>query len=408
MQLDNIYAERIGGKNFGKDTTIYKFEKIKRAKKAAQKANPDIEILDLGVGEPDSTADDLVIKKLIEESGKHENRGYSDNGIQEFKDAASEYMDKVFGVNNIDPLTEVVHSIGSKPALAMLPLTIINPGDVALMTTPGYPVFGTHTRYLGGKVYNLPLIEKNNFLPDLNSIPADILERAKVIVLNYPNNPTGRGATQAFFKEVISFAKENSIVVIHDAAYSALVYNSEPLSFLSIPGAKDIGIEIQSLSKAFNMTGWRIAFVAGNADLVNAFATIKDNYDSGQFKAIQKAACTALENPIITKKTGTKYKRRLESLISILNNLGFDASMPDGTFFLYVKAPKGTKSGLEFKSAEDFSQFLIKEKLISAVPFDDNGSYIRFSATFVASDEEDEKRVLDEVKQRLSDLEFIF
>ena len=252
------------------------------------------------------------------------------------------------------------------------------------------------------------MIEKNNFLPDLNSIPADILERAKVIVLNYPNNPTGRGATQAFFKEVISFAKENSIVVIHDAAYSALVYNSEPLSFLSIPGAKDIGIEIQSLSKAFNMTGWRIAFVAGNADLVNAFATIKDNYDSGQFKAIQKAACTALENPIITKKTGTKYKRRLESLISILNNLGFDASMPDGTFFLYVKAPKGTKSGLEFKSAEDFSQFLIKEKLISAVPFDDNGSYIRFSATFVASDEEDEKRVLDEVKQRLSDLEFIF
>ncbi len=408
MQLDNIYAKRIGGKNFGKDTTIYKFEKIKRAKKAAQKANPDIEILDLGVGEPDSTADDLVIKKLIEESGKHENRGYSDNGIQEFKDAASEYMDKVFGVNNIDPLTEVVHSIGSKPALAMLPLTIINPGDVALMTTPGYPVFGTHTRYLGGEVYNLPLIEKNNFLPDLNSIPTDILERAKVIVLNYPNNPTGRSATQAFFKEVISFAKENSIVVIHDAAYSALVYNSEPLSFLSIPGAKDVGIEIQSLSKAFNMTGWRIAFVAGNADLVNAFATVKDNYDSGQFKAIQKAACTALENPIITKKTVTKYKRRLESLISILNNLGFDASMPDGTFFLYLKAPKGTKSGLEFKSAEDFSQFLIKEKLISAVPFDDNDSYIRFSATFVASDEEDEKRVLDEVKQRLSDLEFIF
>ena len=408
MQLDNIYAERIGGKNFGKDTTIYKFEKIKRAKKAAQKANPDIEILDLGVGEPDSTADDLVIKKLIEESGKHENRGYSDNGIQEFKDAASEYMDKVFKVNNIDPLTEVIHSIGSKPALAMLPLTMINPGDMALITTPGYPVFGTHTRYLGGEVYNLPLIEKNNFLPDLNSIPTDILERAKVIVLNYPNNPTGRSATQAFFKEVISFAKENSIVVIHDAAYSALVYNSEPLSFLSIPGAKDVGIEIQSLSKAFNMTGWRIAFVAGNADLVNAFATVKDNYDSGQFKAIQKAACTALENPIITKKTVTKYKRRLESLISILNNLGFDASMPDGTFFLYLKAPKGTKSGLEFKSAEDFSQFLIKEKLISAVPFDDNGSYIRFSATFVASDEEDEKRVLDEVKQRLSDLEFIF
>ena len=408
MQLDNIYAKRIGGKNFGKDTTIYKFEKIKRAKKAAQKANPDIEILDLGVGEPDSTADDLVIKKLIEESGKHENRGYSDNGIQEFKDAASEYMDKVFKVNNIDPLTEVIHSIGSKPALAMLPLTMINPGDMALITTPGYPVFGTHTRYLGGEVYNLPLIEKNNFLPDLNSIPTDILERAKVIVLNYPNNPTGRSATQAFFKEVISFAKENSIVVIHDAAYSALVYNSEPLSFLSIPGAKDVGIEIQSLSKAFNMTGWRIAFVAGNADLVNAFATVKDNYDSGQFKAIQKAACTALENPIITKKTVTKYKRRLESLISILNNLGFDASMPDGTFFLYLKAPKGTKSGLEFKSAEDFSQFLIKEKLISAVPFDDNGSYIRFSATFVASDEEDEKRVLDEVKQRLSDLEFIF
>lgn len=408
FKVEDIFAERIGGKNFGKDTTIYKFEKIKRAKRAAMEAHPGVELLDMGVGEPDDIAYPLVIERLRKEADRPENRGYADNGIGEFKEAAAKYMEKVFGVAGIDPATEVIHSIGSKPALAMLPLAFINPGDVALMTTPGYPVFGTYTKYLGGEVYQMELTAENGFLPDLDAIPADICKRAKAMVLNYPNNPTGRGADPEFFKKAIAFAKEHNIVLIHDTAYAALTYGSEPFSFLSLPGAKDVGIELHSLSKAYNMTGWRIGFVTGNPQLVEAYGTVKDNTDSGQFIAIQKAACEALNNPQITREIAAKYERRLKGLVEILNGLGFAAKMPDGTFFLYVKAPQGTKDGRTFANAEEFSQYLIREKLISTVPFDDAGSFVRFSATFVAKDQADEKRVLNEIKQRLSDVEFVF
>jgi len=408
FSLETMYADRIGGEKFGKDTTIYKFEKIKRAKRAALEANPGKELLDMGVGEPDAKAFDKIIKTLISEADKHENRGYADNGIEVFQKAASVYMKDVFGVDGIDDETEVVHSIGSKPALAMLPLTLINPGDVALMTVPGYPVFGTHTKYLGGEVFTLPLLKENNFLPDLDSIPSDILKRAKVMVLNYPNNPTGRSADKKFFEKVVAFAKENGIVVVHDAAYAALTYDREPISFLSVPGAKDVGIELHSLSKSFNMTGWRIGFVTGNPGLVSAYATVKDNVDSGQFKAIQQAAAVALADPGITKEISGKYERRLKAITGILNKLGFQASMPHGTFFLYVPAPKGTEDGIKFANAEEFSQFLIKEKLISTVPFDDAGAFVRFSATFVAKDEADEARVLKELEDRLKSVKPVF
>lgn len=405
---ENIYADRIGGRNFGKDTTIYKFEKIKRAKRAAIAANPGVELLDLGVGEPDAPAYPLVMDTLAVESRKPENRGYADNGIPEFKVAAARYLETVFGVTGIDPETEVVHSIGSKPSLAMLPACVINPGDVALMTVPGYPVFGTYTKYYGGEVHNLPLLPENKFLPDLETIPAGILKRAKALVLNYPNNPTGRGATEEFFRKVVAFAQKHGILIIHDAAYAALSYGRKPLSFLATPGAKEVGVEIHSLSKSFNMTGWRLAFVAGNPGIVSAYATVKDNTDSGQFIAIQKAGAAALANPWITKEIAAKYERRLKRLVALLGSLGFDATMSDGTFFLFVRAPKGTKEGQTFADAEAFSQYLIKEKLISTVPFDDVGSFIRFSATFVAQDEADEARVLGELERRLSGLSLVF
>ncbi|HXK64992.1 MAG TPA: aminotransferase class I/II-fold pyridoxal phosphate-dependent enzyme, partial [Spirochaetota bacterium] len=326
----------------------------------------------------------------------------------EFKYAAAKYLKEVFGVEGIDPETEVNHSIGSKPALAMLPSAFINPGDVCLMTVPGYPVFGTHTEWYGGQVYNIPLLKNNNFLPDLDSIPADIVKKAKVLVINYPNNPTGAVATEDFYKKVIEFALKNKIMVVQDAAYAALTYNGKPLSFLSIPGAKEVGVEIHSLSKAFNMTGWRMAFVAGNPLVVKAFANVKDNYDSGQFKAIQKAAITALEHPELTEKIKEKYKRRLSSLVTTLRRLGFDAHMPGGTFYLYVQAPKKTKSGIVFDNAESFSQYLIKECLISSVPWDDVGNFVRFSATFEAKDQNDEQRILKEVETRLGGLAFEF
>lgn len=406
--IQQLFAHRIGGAGFGKDTKVYKFEKIKRAKKAAREAHPDMELIDLGVGEPDDKAYDEVIATLQREAEKKENRGYADNGIDEFKSAAAHYMKEVFGVDGINPDTEINHSIGSKPGLAMVPAAFIDPGDVTIMTTPGYPVLGTHTRWYGGEVYSLPLLEENNFLPDLDSIPVDIAERAKILLINYPNNPTGANATEDFYRKVIDFAKKNNVVVIQDAAYAALVYNGKPFSFLSMPGAKDVGVEIHSLSKAYNMTGWRIAFVAGNELVVKAFANVKDNYDSGQFKAIQHAGVTALSHPEYTEEIRDKYRRRLEALVSTLKSLGFNVSMPDGTFYLYVPIPKGTKDGKTFESAEEFSQFLITEKLISTVPWDDAGAFVRFSATFEAKDEKDEGRILDMVASRLGELSFVF
>ncbi|MGM0501649.1 MAG: LL-diaminopimelate aminotransferase, partial [Bacillota bacterium] len=365
--------------------------------------------IDMGVGEPDSMADDGVVETLCQEAAKPENRFYADNGIQEFKDAAVEYMDEVFGVSDLDNETEVNHSIGSKPALAMLPSAFINPGDITIMTVPGYPVMGTHTEWLGGEVVNLPLLKENDFLPDLSTLTAQQKEKAKLLYLNYPNNPTGAGATEEFFKEVVTFAKENNIIVVHDAAYAGLVFDDhEPLSFLSIPGAKDVGIELQSLSKPFNMTGWRLAFVVGNKKLVNAFATVKDNNDSGQFRAIQKAGAYALNHPEITEKTAEKYSRRHELLVDALQEVGFDAQKPAGSFYLYVEIPKGTKAGREFANAEEFSQFLIKEALISTVPWDDAGNFVRFSVTFETDNQEDEKRIISEVKDRLSNFDFIF
>ncbi|WP_010270074.1 LL-diaminopimelate aminotransferase [Paenibacillus senegalensis] len=407
--IQSLFAERIGGSNYGKGTAIYKFEKIKRAKAAARKEHPDVELLDLGVGEPDEMADEGIVRKLAEEAAKPENRGYADNGIAEFKEAAARYLKNVFGVEGIDADTEILHSIGSKPALAMLPSCFINPGDVTIMTVPGYPVLGTHTKYLGGEVYNVQLTKENNFLPDLDSIPADICQKAKLLYLNYPNNPTGASATEAFFAKVVEFAKKHDIVVVHDAPYSALTYDGlKPLSFLSVPGAKEVGVELHSLSKSYNMTGWRIGFIAGNPLVVKAFGDVKDNNDSGQFIAIQKAAAYGLDNPQITEKIAEKYSRRHDMLVAALNEIGFTAEKPKGSFFLYVEAPKGIEGGQRFESGEDFSQYLIREKLISTVPWDDAGRFVRFSVTFQANGEEEEKRVIDEIKRRLTDVKFEF
>jgi LL-diaminopimelate aminotransferase len=406
--IQSLFAGRIGGAMFGKEQKIYKFEKIKRAKRAALAAQPGGELIDFGVGEPDEMAFPGVVRSLQGEAEKPENRGYADNGIQEFKDAAARYMQKVYGISGINPETEVLHGIGSKPVLAMLPAVFINPGDVTLMTVPGYPIMGTHTRWYGGEVVNLPLWEKNGFLPDLDALPAELRKRAKLLYINYPNNPTGAGATRAFFEKVVAFAKENDIIVAHDAAYAALTYGSKPLSFLSVPGAKDVGVEIHSLSKAFNMTGWRLAFVVGNARVVAGYGNVKDNYDSGQFKAIQKAGVHALDHPEITDEITAKYERRLRAMSDVLADLGFKAKMPGGTFYLYVDMPKRVKNGRTFANAEDFSEFLITEKLISTVPWDDAGSYIRFSATFEAKGKADEQRVLEEFKQRMGGLRFEF
>ena len=407
--LQSNFAGRIGGDRFGKDTKIYKFEKIKRAKRAAMAENPGAELIDMGVGEPDDMAFPAVVDALRGEAAKWENRIYADNGCAEFKEAAARYMKALYGVE-LDPATQFCHTIGSKSALSLLPACFINPGDVSLLTVPGYPVMGTWTKYLGGEVVNLPLLEENGYLPDLDAIPEDIRRRAKLLYLNYPNNPTGASASVEFFTKAVNFAKENQILIVSDAAYAPLNFQGKPLSIFAIPGAIDCAVELHSMSKGFNMTGWRLGWICGNELAVKAFATVKDNADSGQFLAIQKAAVAALDDQAaITPAISEKYRRRLTSMVETLKKLGFNAKVPAGSFYLYVRAPKASSDGTRFASGEDFSQWLIRTKLISSVPWDDVGPYVRFSATFVArGGKAEEDRVLAEFAKRLSGAEFEF
>ena len=402
-----LFAERIGGSQYGKGTEIYKFEKIKRAKRHALRTQPERLLLDFGIGENDAMADPAVRKRMAREIDQAENRGYADNGIVEFKEAAARFMERNFDVR-LDPASEVNHCIGSKTALAMLPACFINPGDVTLMTVPGYPVAGTHSRYYGGSVYRLPLLPENDFLPDLDAIPGDIARRAKLLVLNYPNSPTGRVATGEFYQRVVDFARENRIVVIQDAAHIMLTFQGQPLSFLQVPGAREVGVEVHSLSKGFDMIGWRIGWVCGHPLLVQAFADVKDNSDSGQFIAIQKAAVTALDDPAIPRRVNDKYRRRMEKLVAALTACGFRCQMPGGSYFLYTPAPRGTQGGREFSDAETASQYLITEQSIVTVPWDDAGPFLRFSVTYEAADAQAEDALMAETVSRLQQLRLIF
>lgn len=404
--FQTLFADRIGGANYGKGTEIYKFEKIKRAKRKALADHPDRKLLDFGIGENDDMADPTVREALKREVDKAENRGYADNGIQNYKDAAAEFMRQQFGVT-LDPVTEVCHCIGSKPAYAMLPACFINPGDVTLMTVPGYPVAGTHTRYYGGEVHRLPLLERNGFFPDLDGIPADIKKRAKLLVINYPNSPTGAVATRDFYKRVVDFAFTHRIVVVQDAAHIMLSYQGEPLSFLQVDGAREVGVEVHSMSKGYNMIGWRLGFVCGHPKVVQAYADVKDNSDSGQFMAIQHAAAQALRTPPIPVAVRAKYKRRLEKLVSALQQVGFQCSMPGGTYFLYTKAPTGA-GDRSFANAEEASQYLIHEQSVCCVPWDDAGAFLRFSVTYIAKDEAEEDALMAETVQRLKGMQLRF
>jgi LL-diaminopimelate aminotransferase len=261
--FQTLFANRIGGSNYGKGTAIYKFEKIKRAKRKALADFPDRSLVDFGIGENDAMAPESVRRNMAEEINRPENRGYMDNGNARFKEAAAAFMQRNFGVT-LDPVTQVNHCIGSKPALAMLPGCFINPGDVTLMTVPGYPVAGTHTKYYGGNVFTLPLLAENDFLPDFSSIPDGIWEKVKLLVINYPNSPTGKTAPRSFYEKVVTLAKNRKFVVVQDAAHGMLSYDQKPSSFLEVPGAMDVGVEVHSLSKGFDMIGWRIGWVCGH------------------------------------------------------------------------------------------------------------------------------------------------
>ena len=393
------FAERIGGAGYGKGTEVYKFELIKRAKRQALAENPERKMLDFGIGENDEMAPEGVRDVMRREIDQPENRGYADNGILEFKEAVASFMEREFQVV-LDPNKEINHCIGSKTAYAMLPAAFINPCDVTLMTVPGYPVAGTATQWLGGEVYKIPLLPENNFFPDLDSIPSNILSRSKILVLCYPNSPTGKNATVEFYKKVVEFAKTNRIIVVQDAAHMMLSYETAPLSFLSIDGAKDVGVEVHSMSKGFHMIGWRLGWVCGHEKIVQAFADVKDNCDSSQFIAIQKAAAAALGDPHIPHQVREKYRRRLEKLVGVLRSVGFQCEMPGGTYFLYTKSPKAA-GDQSFANASEAGQFLIKELSISTVPWDDCGAFTRFSVTYEAHDETAENELMADLHGRL-------
>jgi LL-diaminopimelate aminotransferase len=405
--FQQLFADRIGGANYGKGTAIYKFEKIKRAKRKALADHPERQLIDFGIGENDEMAPAAVREAMSREINQPENRGYADNGVAVFKEAVARFMQRNFDVR-LDPTKEINHCIGSKTALAMLPGVFINPGDVTLMTVPGYPVAGTHTKYYGGSVYSLPLVERNHFFPDFDAIPADVAAKSKLLVLCYPNSPTGKAATREFYERVIEFALKHKIVVVQDAAHILLSYAAPPLSFLSVPGAKDVGVEVHSLSKGFHMIGWRLGWVCGNERIVQAFADVKDNCDSGQFIAIQKAGAAALDNETIPRLVRQKYERRLRKLVTVLKRCGFTCQMPEGTYFLYTSSPKGIQGGPQFDTAEAASQYLITEHSICTVPWDDAGAHLRFSVTYEAPTEAEEDALMAATEARLKQIQPLF
>ncbi|MDX1946458.1 MAG: LL-diaminopimelate aminotransferase [Pirellulaceae bacterium] len=405
--FQQLFAERIGGASYGKGTEIYKFEKIKRAKRKALADAPQRSLVDFGIGENDGVAPENVRRRMAEEINLPANRGYMDNGNANFKEAVARFMQRTMGVT-LDPITQVNHAIGSKPALAMLPACFINPGDITLMTVPGYPVAGTHTRYYGGSVFRLPLLAENDFFPDFSQLSPDIWQKTKLLVLNYPNSPTGKTATREFYEQVIALAKQHEFVVVLDAAHALLSYDQPPNSFLAVPGAMDVGVEVYSLSKGYDMIGWRIGWVCGHERIVRAFSDVKDNSDSGQFGAIQNAAAAALDDDSIPVRIRAKYKRRLEKLVAMLKSCGFQCQMPGGTYFLYTRAPKGLADGTKFENAEAASQYFITQHSIVTVPWDDAGAFLRFSVTYEAADESAEDALMAAAAERLMQCRLVF
>ena len=322
----------------------YLFKEIDR-KKAEVKAK-GVDIIDLGVGDPDLPTPAHIIaemKRTVEDPANHQYPSYS--GMSDFKDAVAWWYKERFGVS-LDPATEVVSLIGSKEGIAHLPLAFINPGDVALVPSPAYPVYHIATLFAGGESYFMPLVKENDFLPDLEGIPTEILDRAKLMFINYPNNPTSAVADTDFFSRVVAFARKHGVLVCHDAAYTEMAFDGyRPPSFLEVDGAKEVGIEFHSLSKTYNMTGWRIGFAVGNPEGVEGLGTIKSNIDSGVFQAVQWAGIEAIrgDQTCVAEMHGIYAKRR-DLMVAGLREAGFELDSPKATFYLWIHVPDGYTS----------------------------------------------------------------
>jgi LL-diaminopimelate aminotransferase len=332
----------------------YLFKEIDRKKTEVRSRGVDI--IDLGIGDPDLPTPPHIIealKKAAVDATNHRYPSYS--GMGDFKETVAEWYGKRFGVE-LDPDTEVISLIGSKEGIAHFPLAFVNPGDVALVPAPAYPVYHNATMFAGGESHFMPLLSENRFLPDLNSIPDKIISRARVMFLNYPNNPTSAVADLDFFREVVEFARDNNILVCHDAAYTEMAFDGyRPPSFLAAEGAKEVGIEFHSLSKTYNMTGWRIGFAVGNREAIDGLGAIKSNIDSGVFQAVQMAGVAAMRgDQTCVEHMVQVYSRRRDLMIKGLQDVGFEVETPKATFYLWIKVPEGyTSSQLTERVLED-------------------------------------------------------
>ncbi len=321
----------------------YLFAEIDRKKKEV--AQRGIDIISLGIGDPDLPTPKHIVERLKIASEDSKNHKYPDyEGLLEFRKSASDWVKNRFGVS-FDPNTEVVSLIGSKEGIAHIPLAFVNPGDYVLVPDPAYPVYNIGTIFAGGISHFMPLKRENGFLPDLKAIPEDVLKKTKIMHINYPNNPTSAIADKSFFEEVIKLALKYKFIVCHDMAYSELFYEEPPISIFNIEGAKEVAIEMHSLSKTYSMTGWRIGFAIGNSSIIEGLGKIKTNVDSGIFQAVQEAAIEALSsNQNCVEEYRKIYKERRDFVVSELSKMGYDVFYPKATFYVWVKTPNNIDS----------------------------------------------------------------
>lgn len=361
-----------------KNLPPYLFAAIDRMKAEAKEKGVDL--IDLSIGDPDiPTPQNIVeaMKRSLDNPANHRYPSYE--GIASYRKAVADWYKRRFNVE-LDPSGEVLSLIGSKEGIGHIPLAFVNPGDIVLVPSPGYPVYPVGTLFAGGESFIMPLFESNGFLPDLSSIPEDILKKAKLMFINYPNNPTSAVAGKDFFKSVVEVAKAYNIIVCHDAAYSEIYYDDQkPMSFLEVDGAKDVGIEFHSLSKTYNMTGWRIGFAVGNRDVISGLGKIKTNLDSGVFQAIQEAGITALgSGDEILRPIRVTYQERRDVLYEGLKRLGLSVIKPKATFYLWARVPEGYDSS-------GFVAYLLEKAGVMITPGVGFGSpgegYVRFALT---------------------------
>ena len=361
-----------------KDLPPYLFAAIDELK--AEQIAKGVDIIDLSIGDPDMPTPANIIAKMKETIEDQKNHQYpSYEGMIEFRSAVSKWYKKRFNID-LDPGKEVLSLIGSKEGIAHLPLAFVNTGDIVLVPDPAYPVYSIGAKFAGGTPYYMPLLKESKFIPDLINIPEDIAKRAKLLFLNYPNNPTAAVANKDFFKKLVEFAKEYNIIVCHDAPYTEVYYNGEkPISFLEVEEAKEVGIEFHSLSKTYNMTGWRIGFAVGNMNILEGLGKIKTNVDSGLFQAIQEAGVEALEGDQASVEEMRRiYKARRDMLVKGLTEVCLKPEAPKATFYLWVPVPDGHTSAT-------FCSYLLEKAGIVSTPGSGFGKagegYIRMALT---------------------------